>query len=446
MADALLSGWGRATWSRSDVQRPTSSRQIAAAVIADQTTTIARGLGRSYGDQATNAGGRVLDITEHANLPDPDLAGRITVYAGTSIDALLRHIVPMGWFVPVSPGTRHVTIGGAIAADIHGKNHHVHGTFCAHVESLDLVIGDGSTVACGPTERTELFWATAGGLGLTGVITEATIRLTPIATSRLLVDTSRYTDLDGLIASMVAADATAPYSVAWLDLMARGQAGRSVLTTARFAEPQELNHRDRSDPHGYDPNQRLAAPPWLPQGLLRTSTVRAFNEAWFRASPVKRLNQVQSITRFFHPLDGIDGWNRIYGRHGFLQWQMVVPDGAEQTLRRCIEGLTASDAPCFLAVLKRFGPANEGPMSFPLAGWTLAADIPAMTRGISAELDYLDKAVVDAGGRIYLAKDARLDPQLVHAMYPRIDDWRHIRAQVDPDGRFMSDLARRLAL
>lgn len=446
MADALLTGWGRATWSRSDLQRPTSSRQIAAAVTADQTTTIARGLGRSYGDQATNAGGRVLDITEHANLPDPDLTGRITVYAGTSIDALLRHIVPMGWFVPVSPGTRHVTIGGAIAADIHGKNHHVDGTFCAHVESLDLVIGDGSTVTCGPTERTELFWATAGGLGLTGVITEATIRLTPIATSRLLVDTSRYTDLDGLIAAMVAADATAPYSVAWLDLMARGQAGRSVLTTARFAEPQELNHRDRSDPHAYDPTHRLTVPPWLPPGLLRTSTVRAFNEAWFRASPVKRVDQVQSIARFFHPLDGINGWNRIYGRHGFLQWQMVVPEGTEQTLRRCVEALTASDAPCFLAVLKRFGPANDGPISFPLAGWTLAADIPANTRGIGAELDYLDKAVIDAGGRIYLAKDARLDPQLVHAMYPRIDDWRQVRADVDPDGRFMSDLARRLAL
>lgn len=446
MADALLTGWGRATWSRSDVQHPRSSRQIAAAVTADDTPTIARGLGRSYGDQATNAGGRVLDITEHTNLPDPDSAGVVTVHAGTSIDALLRHIVPRGWFVPVSPGTRHVTVGGAIAADIHGKNHHLDGTFCTHVESLNLVIGDGSTVTCGPNRLADLFWATAGGLGLTGVVTEATIRLTPIATSQLLVDTSCHNGLDDLLSAMVTADATAPYSVAWLDLMARGRAGRSVLTTARFAQTKDLGNRQAANPLAYDPAPRLTVPPWFPRGLLRTSTVRAFNEAWFRAAPTQRSDQQQSIARFFHPLDGVRNWNRIYGRHGFLQWQMVVPDGAEQTLRHCVETMTASDAPCFLAVLKRFGPANAGPMSFPLAGWTLAADIPASTCGINTELDDLDRAVVDAGGRIYLAKDARLDPRLIPAMYPRIDQWRSIRSEVDPNGRFMSDLSRRLSL
>ena len=343
--ETALSGWGRAVWSRATVLAPDSDDQVRAAVAA-QRSIVARGLGRSYGDQAMNAGGSVAVTTALEGIGPVAADGTVTVDAGVSIEALLTEVVPQGWFVPVSPGTRFVTIGGAIAADIHGKNHHVDGTFGSHVVSLDLVIGDGSTVTCGPDQDPELFWATAGGMGLTGIIVSATIRLAPIETSRLLVDTTRMTAVDQLLDAMVAADTTAPLSVAWIDLMPGKHSGRSILTTARFAQLTELDTKAGRDPLAYDPSQVLRTPPMLPSGLLRTSTVRAFNEAWFRAAPAERRDELQSITRYFHPLDGVRDWNRIYGPSGFLQWQMVVPDGAEDALRRCIDTLSISPVPC----------------------------------------------------------------------------------------------------
>ncbi len=445
MPEQLLSGWGRAVWSRATVSRPTSPEMVTSDVRAARAPTIARGLGRSYGDQAACAGGHVLDMTALTDVARPDQRGRITTGAGVSIEALLRRIVPAGWFVPVTPGTRQVTVGGAVAADIHGKNHHVDGTFCSHLDDLTLVLGDGAVVRCSPTADPELFWATAGGLGLTGVIVEATLRLVPIETSRLLVDTLRLDDLDELLAAMIEVDRTAPYSVAWVDLMAR-RVGRSILTTARFARRHELAGSDARVPLQYEPGPALPTPRRLPDGLLTSATVRAFNEAWFRISPRRREGEVQSIGRYFHPLDGVRDWNRVYGSGGLVQWQMVVPDGAEAVLSRCVEALTASATPCFLAVLKRFGPANPGPLSFPLEGWTLAVDMPARHPGLAAELDELDRLVADCGGRVYLAKDARLDPALVPVMYPRLPEWQAVRRRVDPHQRFASDLSRRLHL
>ncbi len=443
--ETALSGWGRATRSRATVVRPSTTAAIPEH-LAVSPSIIGRGLGRSYADQATNAGGTVAVTTSLDGIGPVGDDGTVTVDAGVSIEALLSAVVQQGWFVPVSPGTRFVTMGGAIAADIHGKNHHVDGTFGDHVVSLDLVIGNGSTVTCGPDEDPELFWATAGGMGLTGIITQATIRLAPIETSRLLVDTTRMTEVDPLLEAMVAADHQAPLSVAWVDLMPGRHRGRSILTTARFARLGELDPQAARDPLSYRPAQVVKTPPVFPGGLLRTSTVRAFNEAWFRMAPARRRDELQSITRYFHPLDGVADWNRIYGPAGFLQWQMVVPDGAEDALRHSIEALATSPVPCFLAVLKRFGPANPGPLSFPLQGWTLAADMPAGFPGLAEELDRLDRVVTEAGGRIYLAKDGRVDPGLVPQMYPRLDEWRAVRDRVDPQRRFRSDLDRRLGL
>ncbi|MEM7285149.1 MAG: FAD-binding oxidoreductase [Actinomycetota bacterium] len=444
-AERALSGWGRAVWSRSSVEHPASLGAVATTVGASGSV-LARGLGRSYGDQAMNAGGTVAVTTGLDDIGPVAPDGTVRVAAGVSIEALLTEIVPQGWFVPVSPGTRYVTVGGAIAADIHGKNHHLDGTFGAHVESIDLVIGDGTTVTCGPERDPDLFWATAGGMGLTGIIVAATIRLAPIETSRLLVDTTRLTAVDPLLEAMVGADAEAPLSVAWIDLMPGRSAGRSILTTARFARLSELDRRAAREPLAYRPSKILRTPPALPSGLLRPSTVKAFNEAWFRMAPSNRREELQSITRYFHPLDGVADWNRVYGPAGFLQWQMAVPDGAEATLHHCIDALAGSPVPCFLAVLKRFGPANPGPLSFPLQGWTLAADMPAGFAGLAGVLDELDRRVSDAGGRIYLAKDGRVDPALIPAMYPRLDEWRAVRDRVDPARRFRSDLDRRLGL
>jgi decaprenylphospho-beta-D-ribofuranose 2-oxidase len=447
MADdeTLLSGWGRSTWSRASRSRPGDIEDLRAeASGAGERGAIVRGLGRSYGDQATNAGGLVI---ETAGLADSSVIvasdGRVTVSGGTSIDDLLRMVVPQGWFLPVVPGTRFVSIGGAIANDIHGKNHHVDGSMGVHVDEIELFLADGTVTPCGPDIQPDLFWATVGGMGLTGVIVTATLRLLPITSSRVLVDTDRLGSLDALIDAMTAADLTAKYSVAWIDLVARGKrTGRSILTTGDFAPAADVD----DEPLGYDPRQPLRAPGLVPSGLLRRPTVRAFNGAWFRRSPRHRVNELQTISRFFHPLDGVDKWNRLYGRDGLMQWQMVVPDGAEDTLREAVTTISSSAAPSFLAVLKRLGDANLAPMSFPLRGWTLAADFPAGHRALVPLLDQLDHRVAAAGGRVYLAKDGRLDPRLLAQMYPRLDEWQAIRRSVDPRRRWQSDLSRRLDL
>lgn len=443
-----LSGWGRTRPTAATVVRPAWAHEVGASLAGTHPRgLVARGLGRAYGDAAQNAGGTVLDLTGLDRFElDPD-TGRCRADAGVSVDRLLRVLVPRGFFVPVTPGTRLVTVGGAVAADIHGKNHHRAGSWCEHVVSLRLQRSDGVVLDLAPDRDSEAFWATAGGMGLTGVVLDATFRCPPIETSRVLVDTERAADLDEVLALMRDGDDAYDYSVAWIDLLARGRSlGRSVLTRGRFARLDELPAAERDDPLAYEPTLRLPAPPWAPPGLLNRLTVRAFNELWFRRAPAHRVGELQTIPQFFHPLDLVEGWNRLYGPHGFVQWQFVVPPGTESTLRAIVERLSAAGCTSFLAVLKRFGPGNPGPLSFPAAGWTLALDIPVGVGGLGALLDELDERVVEAGGRVYLAKDARLRPELVQAMYPRLDEWRTVRDRLDPDGRLCSDLDRRLGL
>ena len=448
-----LFGWGRTAPTAADLRRPTSATELRRALPEPNPRgLLARGLGRSYGDAAQNSGGRVIEtidvdaFTVHEAAPGSEHV-LVTAEAGVSIDRLLHSLVPQGLFVPVTPGTRYVTVGGAIAADIHGKNHHRKGSWCDHIESLRLQLADGSVVETGPHADPDLFWATAGGMGLTGVILDATFRCPRIGSSRVLVDTDRAPDLDTVVELMATGDADYDYSVAWIDLMATGASmGRSVLTRGRFATADEVGGAPGSDPFDYRAGVIASAPPIVPGGLLNKLTVRAFNELWFRKAPKVRRDELQSIPTFFHPLDMVGGWNRIYGPGGFLQWQFVIPFGTEATLRRIIEELSAAGCTSFLAVLKAFGPSNDSPLSFPAPGWTLALDIPTGVPGLAALLDRLDDLVVEAGGRIYLAKDSRVRADLVPQMYPRLDEWRAVRERVDPQRRINSDLARRLSL
>ncbi|TFV53638.1 FAD-binding oxidoreductase [Blastococcus sp. TF02A-35] len=444
----LLTGWGRTA--------PTPARLVAvhgpedaAAVLAARTPrgVVARGLARSYNDAAQNAGGHVLDMTAADRVLDVDLAaGEVEVEAGISLDRLMNLFVPMGLFVPVTPGTRYVTVGGAVAADIHGKNHHVAGTFSEHVAWLDLLTADGEVRRVGPDRDPELFWATAGGMGLTGVILRARIRMKPVESSRIVVDTDRTPDLDSLMSLMAGTDHLYDYSVAWIDCVARGaRMGRSVLTRGRFARRDELAPEQQADPLRYSGRVRLSAPGVFPPGLLNPATVAAFNEVWYRKSPRRKRDQLQTIGAFFHPLDGVGSWNRVYGPRGFVQYQFVVPDGREEAMRRALERISRSGHASFLAVLKRFGEGNPGMLSFPLPGWTLALDIPVVS-GLAALLDELDELVVGAGGRVYLAKDPRVRPEVLEQMYPRLGAFRDVRRRVDPEGVFTSDLARRLSL
>jgi decaprenylphospho-beta-D-ribofuranose 2-oxidase len=446
MAPEVLTGWGRTAPTTADVVRPADAA-CAAAVLASPRSrgAIARGLGRSYGDAAQNAGGTVVATAalDHMTWSD-EAAGLLAVGGGTSLDAILRALVPRGWFVPVSPGTRWVSVGGAIAADVHGKNHHADGSFASHVTSLTLATPAGTREVT-PTDDPDLFWATAGGMGLTGIILGATLRMLPIETSRVRVVTERAADLDDVMARMSSGDADHRYSVAWIDCLAQGRTlGRSVLTRGDHARVDALPAAARQHPLRFDPAAHLSVPAFVP-GLVNRTTVRLFNEAWFRKAK-SHATTIEPISGFFHPLDAVRGWNRLYGPGGFVQYQFAVPFPAAAVVRTTLQRLSALRLPSFLAVLKRFGPADPGPLSFPIPGWTLALDLPARVDGLAGFLDALDELVAGAGGRVYLAKDGRLRPDVLAHMYPRLGEWMAVRDRVDPQGVLQSDLARRLGL
>jgi len=446
----VLTGWGATSPSAATVVHPAMRREVLASV-ADLSGrgVVARGYGRSYGDAAQNAGGTVVDATSFAEIDlDADQAV-VTVSAGTSLEDVMRVIVPRGFFVPVTPGTRTVSVGGAIAADIHGKNHHRSGSFADHLVSLRLLVPSGEVLDISREHRPDLFWATAGGMGLTGIVVDATFRCPRIETSLIAVDTDRTANLDVLLTTMLDEDDDPryPYSVAWIDTLATGASlGRGILTRGRFAPLDALDDRQREAPLAFDPKVLVTIPPVFPSGLLNRFTVGLLNEAWFRKAPAHRAEELQTITTFFHPLDMIRSWNRGYGPAGFLQWQIALPDGTEDLLHRVVERLSAARSASFVSVLKRFGPHNAGHLSFPIKGWTLTVDLACGMRGLPELLDDLDVTVADAGGRVYLAKDSRLAPELLSTMYPRLDEWRAVRATIDPDALIDSDLARRLDL
>ncbi len=449
----LLAGWGGATPSAAAVYDLDEAGLPAAIKDLPARGGIARGLGRSYGDPAQNAGGHVLRLAPaNERIVIDDESGTVTAGGGVQLEDLLAMLVPRGWFVPVTPGTRFVTIGGAIASDIHGKNHHRDGSFGQHVTRMRVMLADTTVVELGPDERAGndhgLFWATVGGMGLTGVILDATFRLIPIETSRMAVETHRIGDVDEIMARMADSDANFRYSVAWIDLLAGGRnLGRGVLTNGEHATRDDLGAGEAVDPLAYDGRQLVAVPPVMPpRGVINRLSVNAFNELWYRKARRGRHTGVESIPAYFHPLDSVGSWNRVYGRSGFLQYQFVVPFGAEDTLRTVIGRISAAQLPIFLTVLKRFGPGNRGPLSFPMGGWTLAIDVATDRAGLGPLLRDLDELVLAAGGRHYLAKDFHMTPADVRRGYPRLAEWQAVRRRVDPAGLWASDLSRRLQL
>jgi decaprenylphospho-beta-D-ribofuranose 2-oxidase len=409
---------------------------------AATTGAIARGMGRSYGDAAQLSGGRVLDMTLLRGFQLDEDQGTVTAQAGVTIGQLLGALVPAGWMLPVVPGTQHVTVGGAIASDIHGKNHGTAGTFGSHVRALGLLTAEGEVLELEPGSDDGLFAGTVGGMGLTGVILWARIGLWRVRSSLLSVDTDRVQRLDDAL--VLLAGPGGPHRVAWLDLLG-SRAGRGIVTRAEHFEggagPGTASRRD-----GPTVRARAAVPEHWPGGVLRANMVRAFNELRFRRAPRRERGRPEGLGVHMFPLDSLDAWPRLYGKQGLLQYQLVVPGGQEQVLHAVIERMRRGRVPCFLAVLKDLGAANDSPLSFPFAGWTLALDLPRAAPGIGLVLDGCDELVAEAGGRVYLTKDARLKPATVAAMYPRLEEWRMVRDRADPERLWRSDLALRTGL
>lgn len=445
---AQLTGWGRTAPTSAHVVRTTDIDAIATVVReAGERGIIARGLGRSYGDPSQNAGGVVVDMTalDRIHRVDAD-AGLVEVDAGVSLDTLMRALLPFGLWLPVLPGTRQVTVGGAIGSDIHGKAHHVEGSFGDHVRSMDLLTADGTVRTLTPDgPDADLFWATTGGMGLTGIVLRATLHLNHVETAYFLVDTDQVGDLDELMARQTADDESYVESVSWFDAVTTGRhLGRGLLTRANHATVADLPKKLRTQPLKFDAPQLLTVPDVFPPGMLNRLTGKIFSELWYRKSPTRH-GVVQNITQFLHPLDMFGEWNRGYGPHGFLQYQFVVPFGAEHVIRRTVELMTEAGHVSALNVLKRFGDGNRAPLSFPMRGWTLCVDMP-IRRGLHELCEELDELVLDAGGRHYLAKESRATPEVIQRGYPRLDEWRKVRAAVDPHSVFASDMSRRLFL
>ena len=447
-----LVGWARTAPSRATVlsgDEVTADDRLAETVTsAGARGVIARGLGRSYGDPAQNAGGLVVDMTARDRIHAIDAeTGLVDLDAGVSLDRLMRVALPFGLWVPVLPGTRQVTIGGAIANDIHGKNHHTAGSFGDHVVAMDLLTGTGETRRIEPEgPESELFWATVGGIGLTGIILRATIRMTKTETAYFVADTERTANLDETIERFSdGSDEAYDYSSAWFDSISTGpKLGRAALGRGSLARLDELPEKLRRDPLKFDAPTLLDLPDVFPNGLANKLTFSAIGELYYRKTKNKRA-QIQNLTAFYHPLDLFGDWNRAYGSRGFLQYQFIVPLAAEAEFRAIIADIAASGHVSFLNVFKKFGEGNRAPLSFPMPGWNICVDFPIVD-GLGAFCRGLDERVLAMGGRLYTAKDSRTDPETFAAMYPRVDEWRKVRDSVDPDGVFASDMSRRLAL
>lgn len=428
-----VSGWGRHPVTLGAVARP--ERLL---LPSDDRPVLLRGLGRSYGDAAVPVapGAHVLETVRADRVLAFDAgAGTLTCEAGLALDEIVRLFLPRGWFPPVTPGTRFVTVGGCVACDVHGKNHHRDGSFGAFVERLVVQVADGRLVECGPARERELFLATVGGMGLTGLITEATLRLRPVESGWMVVDTEPMADLAAMLDGLRDAAKDWEYTVGWIDCLAGGAAlGRGILMRGRHATRGEA-------PAGPPPEPRhVAVPLDAPEWLLSPVLMRAFNWAYYRTHARRPGSppRIVPYQGFFYPLDAIGDWNRLYGRRGFLQYQCVVPRAAGAAVAVLLERLAAAGAASFLAVIKDCGPESDAYLSFPLEGTTLALDLPYRGPATEALVHDLDAVVMAAGGRVYLAKDAVTRGEDFARMVPRLAEWRRVRERWDPERRFRS--------
>lgn len=428
-----LSGWGRYPVIDAGVFTPGDDRQ-AADIVRQLGNLIARGLGRAYGDAALNE--RALASARMNYFLDFDPAsGLLTAEAGVTLAQITRIFLPRGWALPTTPGTKYVTIGGAIASDAHGKNHHVHGCFSECVEWFDLLLADGSMIRCARGENSDLFHATCGGMGLTGVIVKAAVRLRRVPSAYIAQTTIKSANLDDTL-SLFEEHARTPYSVAWIDCLAGGsRLGRSLLMLGEEADGGRYDAREP---------RKTNVPFDCPSFLLNSFSVRLFNFLYYERLRRRKVKASVAYEKFFYPLDAITNWNRLYGANGFVQYQFVAPKEASRPLlKEALRKISSAGKGSFLAVLKLMGKENANPLSFPMAGYTLALDFKVEPR-LWPLLDSLDELVAAHGGRLYLAKDARMRPAMLRSGYPRLEEFLAIRERYGLANKFSSLLSRRL--
>jgi len=428
-----LSGWGKYPVVESEVLGFSSETELRERLGVHGV--IAQGLLRSYGDSALSEHA-ITSLRFNRFLSFDPATGLLSCESGVSLSDMLDVFVPRGWFLPVTPGTKFVTLGGAIASDVHGKNHHRSGSFCSHIESMDVMFPSGQVQTCSPSENPELFRATCGGMGLTGVILRATLRLVPIESAYIDQETIRARDLSHIM-ELFESSTGWTYSVAWIDCLTSGKSlGRSIMMRGEHASGGSLTLPGR---------RKLNVPINFPGFVLNSLSIRAFNMLYYAKAPSQASKGVVDYDSFFYPLDSVNNWNRIYGARGFTQYQFVLPlNASKEGMEKILKRITASGMGSFLAVLKLFGP-QEGLMSFPMEGYTLALDFP-IRRGLFELLDELDRMVVDYGGRLYLTKDVRMSAATLRSSYKGLNEFLSLREKYDPGGRLSSLQSRRLEI
>ena len=445
MLETDLSGWGKYPVIKSCLQRPEKMASVK-NIVREATSLLGRGLGRSYGDASLNSQGTTL-LTQRLNrmLWFDEKTGELCCEAGVSIAEILEVFVPRGWFPPVTPGTKFVTIGGAVASDVHGKNHHRDGSFSNHVNFIKLTLASGETVQCSRQENSDLFWATVGGMGLTGIITEVSFTLQPIETAYIKSHNIKAKNLADTFALFDEFEPQYQYSVAWIDCLASGDSlGRSILMLGNHARTDDLTLQ-RSEALEIEPKSKLKVPFDFPSALLNRHTMGMFNQLYYAKQRSWDVKSIVNYDSFFYPLDSILDWNKLYGKRGFIQYQCVFPtDVSQEALTKVLQMCSQQGWGSFLAVLKRFG-SQSGWLSFPMPGYTLTLDM-AVKPGLWEFLNLLDEVVIHYGGRVYLAKDARLSAASFRQMYPKFPQWLEVKSRVDRDNRFTSVLSQRLQI
>lgn len=439
-----VSNWGKYPSTEAEI-RNFSSVQDAMQATADWENFIPRGLGRCYGDSALSS--HILSTLKFDRFLDFDAEnGILHCQAGLSLEEILKVIVPKGWFLPVTPGTKFVTLGGAIAADVHGKNHHSEGSFSRHLISLNLLAPNGEIYTCSREENAEIFWATCGGMGLTGIILDGKFSLKPIETVYIVEEATKTKNVDELY-GLFEESKHFTYSVAWIDCLAKGsKLGKGILLNGEHALKSDLvKEKHKAAPLILPKKRKLSVPFNMPSFTINPLTVKAFNTLFYgKAKSGGTHKHIIDYDTYFYPLDGIHHWNRVYGKKGFAQYQFVIPPAqGYDGMLKILNEISKYKLPSFLTVLKSMGPGEKGMLAFPMEGYTLALDFP-INQKLFGILDRLDEIVRDCGGRIYLTKDSRMKPGMFEQGYPQLADFLRVKSSLDANGKLASMQSNRL--